>query len=203
MHSRNLHMALVLAGLTMMMAVANGCATKSYVKKQVAELEGRVNEDNTEIRTDVAHTGEIAESSRMMALGNVDYRTAEQFVVTFDYDSAELSPDAQSSLDQVTSAVQQHPNYVADVVGYACTIGPDAYNEELSRRRANAVLHYLVQNGQGPVGRYALVGFGETAPVMVAGDEDHEASRRVEVTLLEKVEPANKAVISQADDSMR
>lgn len=203
LQSRNLPTALVLAGLTLMMGVANGCATKSYVKKQVAELEGRVNEDNAEIRTDVAHTGEVAESSRMMALGNVDYRTAEQVVVTFDFDSAELTPDAQSTLDQVTGTVQQHPNYVADVVGYACTIGPDSYNEELSRRRANAVLHYLVQNGQGPVGRYALVGFGETAPVMVGGDEDHEASRRVEITLLEKVEPGSKSVISQADDSGR
>jgi hypothetical protein len=53
------------------------------------------------------------------------------------------------------------------------------------------------------VGRYAIVGFGETAPIMDAGMEDHEGSRRVEITLLEKVEPGSKSVISQADDTPR
>jgi len=185
------------------MGTANGCATKGYVKKQVAELETRVNEDQSEIRSDVTKTGTVAESGRMMALGNVDYRTAEQFTVNFEFDSAALLPETQSTLEQVTTAVQQHMNYVVDLVGHADTIGDENYNEELSRRRANAVLHYLVQNGPGPVGRYAIVGFGETAPIMDAGMEDHEGSRRVEITLLEKVEPGSKSVISQADETPR
>ncbi|HET9887834.1 MAG TPA: OmpA family protein [bacterium] len=203
LHSKNLRAILVLAVFTVVMGTANGCATKGYVKKQVAELETRVNEDNGEIRTDMTKMGTVAESGRMMALGNVDYRTAEQFTVNFEFDSAALLPETQSTLEQVTSAVQQHPNYVVDLVGHADTIGDENYNEELSRRRANAVLHYLVQNGPGPVGRYAIVGFGETAPIMDAGIEDHDGSRRVEITLLEKVEPGSKSVISQADETPR
>jgi outer membrane protein OmpA-like peptidoglycan-associated protein len=203
LHSKNLRAVLVLAVFTVVMGTANGCATKGYVKKQVAELETRVNEDNGEIRGDLTKMGTVAESGRMMALGNVDYRTAEQFTVNFEFDSAALLPETQSTLEQVTSAVQQHPNYVVDLVGHADTIGDENYNEELSRRRANAVLHYLVQNGPGPVGRYAIVGFGETAPIMDAGIEDHDGSRRVEITLLEKVEPGSKSVISQADETPR
>jgi outer membrane protein OmpA-like peptidoglycan-associated protein len=189
------------------MSVANGCATKSYVRKQVAELETRVNVDQAEIRSDVAETGAAAENSRMMALGHVDYKTAEQFAVTFDYDSAELTDDAQMTLDQVNSAVQAHPNYMVDLLGHTCTIGPDSYNEELSRRRANAVLHYLVQHGQGPVGRYAIVGLGESMPVVASGsEEDLSASRRVEIHLLERVEAGSagsKSVISQSDEAPR
>jgi outer membrane protein OmpA-like peptidoglycan-associated protein len=199
-HPRNLQMALILACFTFVMSFANGCATKGYVKERVAELETRQNSEHADMRGEMTRTGTAAETSRLMALGNVDYRTAETFTVNFDFDSAVLSDDTRSTLDQVTSAVQQHPNYVVDLIGHACTIGDENYNEDLSRRRANSVLHYLVQNGPGPVGRYAIVGFGETAPVNDdTGIEDHEASRRVEISLLEKVEPGSKSVISQAD----
>jgi outer membrane protein OmpA-like peptidoglycan-associated protein len=64
------------------------------------------------------------------------------------------------------------------------------------------VLSYLVKHGPGPVGRYAIVGLGESAPVMADGSEDHVASRRVEVQLLERVDSGQageKPVISQAD----
>ena len=201
-HSRNLRTALVLTGCMVMVGVANGCATKGYVKKQVAALETRVNEEDTNIRTDVARTGTQAELARSMALGNVDFRTAEQFVIDFEFDSAELSPDARTTLDQVTSTVGEHPNYVVDLVGHACTIGDEGYNEYLSQRRANAVLHYLVQTGPGPVGRYAIVGLGESLPIMTAGMEDHESSRRVEINVLEAVEPgtgSSKSTISLAE----
>jgi outer membrane protein OmpA-like peptidoglycan-associated protein len=203
LHPKNLQMAMILAGLTFVMSFANGCATKGYVKEQVAAAETRINTqqgaEHADMRSEMTRTGTAAETSRLMALGNVDFKTAETFTVTFDFDSAEITDETRSTLDQVTGAVQQHPNYVVDLIGHACTIGDENYNEELSRRRANSVLHYLVQNGPGPVGRYAVVGFGETAPVDEAGIENHEASRRVEITLLERVEPGSKSVISQAD----
>jgi len=209
LHSRNLRTALILAGSIVVIGVASGCATKSYVRKQVAELGNRVDSENTEMRSEIARTGTVAENAdaeaaraRMMALGNVDYRAAEQLAVEFDFDSAELSPDARMTLDQVTSTVNEHPNYIVDLLGHACTIGPESYNEELSRRRANAVLHYLVQNGPGPVARYAIVGLGESLPVVEGGTEDHTASRRVEINVLELVEAGTlgtKPAISQAD----
>jgi outer membrane protein OmpA-like peptidoglycan-associated protein len=204
----NLRTAFVLAGSILMIGIASGCATKSYVRKQVGELSTRVDSENTEMRSDLSRTGTLAEKaeseaarSRLLALGNVDYRTAEEFTVEFEFDSAELTPDARMTLDQVTSTVKEHPNYIVDLLGHACTIGPESYNEELSRRRANAVQHYLVQNGPGPVGRYAIVGLGESAPVLEGGSEDHTASRRVEIDVLERVDSGStgtKRVISQA-----
>jgi outer membrane protein OmpA-like peptidoglycan-associated protein len=208
-HSRNGRAVAVLIGAAVVLGLASGCATKSYVRDRVAELGNRVDSENAGIRTDLSRTGTLAENasteaarSRMLALGNVDYRTTEQYAVTFGFDSAELTSDARMTLDQVTSTVHEHPNYIVDLLGHACTIGPESYNEELSRRRASAVLHYLVQHGPGPVGRYAIVGLGESLPVVAGGSEDHTASRRVEISLLERVDPGSggsKPVISQAD----
>ena len=154
-------------------------------------------------------TGTLAEGasneaarSRLLALGHVDYRTTAEYAVQFEFDSAELTPEARMTLDEAVATVHEHPNVIVDLLGHACTIGPETYNEELSRRRASAVLHYLVQHGPGPVGRYAIVGLGESLPVVASGSEDHQASRRVEVALLERVDPGSgdqKPVISQAD----
>ncbi len=208
-HSKNVRAILILAGSALVMSVASGCATKGYVREQVNGVSTRNDSEHAAMRSDISETGTLAEKaeadaarSRLLALGNVDFRTVDQYSVEFGFDSAELGPDATSTLDQITSAVQAHPNYIVDLLGHACSIGPEAYNEELSRRRASAVHHYLVQNGPGPVGRYALVGLGESVPVMAEGDEDHSASRRVEITLLEPIESAaagSKPVISQAD----
>jgi outer membrane protein OmpA-like peptidoglycan-associated protein len=208
-HSRNPRIFILIGAAAVMLGVAGGCATKSYVRDRVGELGNRVDSEHTEMRGNISRAGGLAESatneaarSRMLALGNVEYRTTDQFTVTFAFDSAELSGDARMTLDQVTSNVHEHPNYVVDVLGHACSIGPDSYNEELSRRRASAVLHYLFQHGPGPVGRYGIVGLGESLPVVAGGSEDHRASRRVEISLLEPVEPGSagsKPVISQAD----
>ncbi|TPW02941.1 MAG: oprF, partial [Alphaproteobacteria bacterium] len=62
--------------------------------------------------------------------------------------------------------------------------GPDAYNQSLSQRRADAVAQSLIANGVQPV-RVVAVGFGEARPIAdnntVAG---RQANRRVEIKLV-------------------
>jgi outer membrane protein OmpA-like peptidoglycan-associated protein len=207
---KNLRTLSALACCMIALGVLGGCATKGYVNEQVSALGNRVDTQDSSMRSDISRTEALAQGaeseaarSKLLALGHLDYRTVEQYSVPFEYDSAELEGDAMMALDQVTSTVEAHPNYIVDLLGHACSIGPTAYNEELSRRRANAVLHYLVEHGPGPVGRYAIVGLGESMPVLAEGDEDHSASRRVEVRVLEKVEsgtaPKKEPVVSQLD----
>ncbi len=218
MHSKILRIMLALSSVTILAAFTGGCATKGYVNDRVAEASAKEASEHSAMRGDISRldssvtqAGTSAQSAdaaaaraRMMALGHVDYRTAQEFGVPFEYDSAELGLDARLTLDQVASAVREHPNYIVDLVGHACSTGPAAYNDELSRRRANAVLSYLVQNGPGPVGRYAVVGLGEATPVLAGESEDHIASRRVQVVVLEKVDSGTgdatkEPVISQVD----
>lgn len=159
--------ALVLAASTLCIPLISGCATKGFVRERVAELGTTVGTEQQHLRTDLDRTGRTASDAsaradaaggeasraRQLALGNIDFRTANTYEIRFAFDSAELSSDARQTLDLATSALQESPRYVVDVMGHADTIGPESYNDQLSRRRADAVLRYLLENGPGPVGR--------------------------------------------------
>jgi len=73
--------------------------------------------------------------------------TASEFRVYFDFDQAELGPDAQQILQQIAQQAKQDPNLHVVVVGKADRAGTDAYNLALSQRRADAVRQILVENG--------------------------------------------------------
>jgi len=66
---------------------------------------------------------------------------ANEFVVEFAFNSAELTDDAKAVLNAIGN------NCVVDVFGYASPEGSEAYNKELSQRRANAVAEYLKERG--------------------------------------------------------
>jgi outer membrane protein OmpA-like peptidoglycan-associated protein len=75
---------------------------------------------------------------------------------------------------------------VFEVSGFASSDGSASFNEKLSDRRADAVLHYLVERHQIPLRRIVLpFGYGESMPVADnATREGREQNRRVEVKLL-------------------
>ena len=65
----------------------------------------------------------------------------------FDFDQATLRPEGEAALDELARrlAVTQYDNLT--IVGHADRIGPAAYNQKLSERRANAMRDYLVAQG--------------------------------------------------------
>jgi OmpA-OmpF porin, OOP family len=73
--------------------------------------------------------------------------TPREFRVYFDFNQAQLGPDAQKILDQIAQQAKQDPNLKIVVVGKADRTGTDAYNLALSQRRADAVRQLLVQAG--------------------------------------------------------
>jgi outer membrane protein OmpA-like peptidoglycan-associated protein len=183
---------------------AGGCATKAYVRERVGELGTQVSGENAQFRDELSRQGRTsadalgqAASARSLALGNLDYRLVQEYVVNFAFDSATLSDEARLALDDAATAVSGNPRALVDILGHADSTGPDAYNDELSRRRASAVLQYLVLHGPGPASRYAIVGLGETSLVLQEGLEDRPASRRVVVSLLERAEPGSGAAGSE------
>jgi OOP family OmpA-OmpF porin len=100
--------------------------------------------------------------------------------VRFKLDSAELTDDAKSTLDNVAKALESQKNLNVEVGGYADNMGSPEYNKQLSQKRAEEVRNYLV--GKGVDGaRLTAVGFGEKKPV-VSNDTDagREMNRRVE-----------------------
>jgi OOP family OmpA-OmpF porin len=104
--------------------------------------------------------------------------------VTFEYNSAQLTAEAATTLREVAEALRGEPNLRAEIAGHTDSSGSDAYNLNLSQQRANAVLTSLA--GQGiDRGRLVARGYGEGQPVDDNGtDAGRERNRRVEFRIL-------------------
>src|SRR4026209_2250976 len=142
---------------------------------------------------DAAVAGVNATNERISALD--DYTPQDTAAVNFKSGSTVLSTDAKAALDQIASKAMNAKGYVLEVSGYADSRGSINRNRELSQRRADAVIRYLVENHQIPLRRIVTpYGYGETNPV--AENETREGraqNRRVEIKLL-----VNKGLTSPA-----
>ena len=104
--------------------------------------------------------------------------------VTFDVDRAEIKPQFVPVLDDVSRVLNQYPSTLVDVVGHADSTGPDAYNLDLSRRRASSVADFLVNRGRVLPDRLYVDGQGELSPIASNETESGRAqNRRVEIVL--------------------
>ncbi len=85
-------------------------------------------------------------------------------VVEFEVNSDALTPAGTALLDEILAAVRQFPEVPVEIAGHADSSGTPEFNLDLSQRRAEAVLAYLVANGENPE-RYVVVGYGESQPI--------------------------------------
>src|SRR5688572_32795520 len=84
--------------------------------------------------------------------------------ITFAFDDASLQPQFQPVLDDVARTLTEYNQTIVEVAGPTDDVGSDAYNHDLSVRRANAVAGYL--QGRGVIQqRLITVGAGESRPV--------------------------------------
>ncbi|WP_374295488.1 OmpA family protein [Sphingomonas sp.] len=104
--------------------------------------------------------------------------------ITFAYDSANVQPQFQRTLDQVANTLAQYNQTYIDVYGHTDSTGSDAYNQTLSERRAVSVADYLASRGVQRA-RIGTRGFGETQPIE-SNDTDagRAANRRVEIKIV-------------------
>ena len=104
--------------------------------------------------------------------------------ITFAYDSANVQPQFQRTLDQVADTLSQYNQTYVDVYGHTDSTGSDAYNQTLSERRARSVADYLAGHGV-QTARIGTRGYGETQPI-ASNDTDagRAANRRVEVKIV-------------------
>jgi outer membrane protein OmpA-like peptidoglycan-associated protein len=97
--------------------------------------------------------------------------------INFEFNSAQLGPEARRILDQQAEFMRQFPEVRFSVFGHTDLVGSAAYNEALGRRRAEAAVDYLTSRGISRGRLEALVSFGESRPV-VATDDASRANRR-------------------------
>jgi outer membrane protein OmpA-like peptidoglycan-associated protein len=133
---------------------------------------------------DAAVAGVTATNERISALD--DYQPQETAAVNFRSGSAVLSTEAKATLDDIASKAMNAKGYVLEVSGFADSRGSINLNRQLSQRRADAVIRYLVENHSVPLRRIITpFGYGEINPI--AENETREGraqNRRVEIKLL-------------------
>lgn len=105
-----------------------------------------------------------------------------RFKVLFDFDSSTIKEEFMGTIDEFAAFMKENP-YVAEIQGHTCNMGPEEYNQQLSERRANAVMNKLVELGIDP-SRLKAVGYGETKPLNANSTmEERQQNRRVEAEL--------------------
>jgi len=105
-------------------------------------------------------------------------------VVHFKVNQNTLTKDEKAKLDEVATQVGSLPRYFITVEGYTDQTGDSAYNNQLSRERANQVISYLVGSHDIPVYRIHVIGLGEQKLIDEGkGRKAREESRRAEVTI--------------------
>jgi outer membrane protein OmpA-like peptidoglycan-associated protein len=108
--------------------------------------------------------------------------------VLFDFDKATIRANAVPILEKVAAAARQTGTRPIKIEGHTDAVGQPAYNQKLSRARAQSVVQWLVKGGI-PAARLSAQGFGATRPVAPNktpdGKDDpagRQKNRRVTVT---------------------
>jgi OOP family OmpA-OmpF porin len=103
--------------------------------------------------------------------------------VNFDFDKADIRPDAEPILDEAVRTLQEEGAISIVVEGHTDSIGTEEYNQGLSVRRAAAVRAYLAGKGID-ASRMSVEGLGETKPVASNDTSSGRAqNRRVELSV--------------------
>lgn len=104
--------------------------------------------------------------------------------ITFGFDRSDLQPQFHPVLDRLAGTLQEYNQTIVEVAGHTDSKGSDAYNQQLSMRRAESVANYLM--GRGLMrDRFIVTGAGESRPVASNETEAGRAqNRRVEITLV-------------------
>lgn len=109
--------------------------------------------------------------------------------IYFDINSNRLRPESKVELNEFVQVLNEYPEIRIEIRAHTDSQGDAAYNLQLSERRAEAVVNYLIQKGINE-SRLTFKGFGDTMPVnecikgVSCSDEKHQENRRVEFKIL-------------------
>jgi outer membrane protein OmpA-like peptidoglycan-associated protein len=104
--------------------------------------------------------------------------------IFFDVDQATIKKTAAPKLDAAIETLKKHPSMRIEISGHTDSKGNDAYNVDLSQRRAEAVKQYMVERGID-ASRIQTRGAGENEPIASNSTRAGRAqNRRIEFKLL-------------------
>ncbi len=122
-------------------------------------------------------------------VANLDnYRPVVETAVHFGFDKYNLTSKAKKALDELGAELPNTKHYIMVVDGNTDSTGPADYNYILSKRRADAVISYLVATYQIPAHKIYIIGLGKDKPVAANSNTAGRAkNRRVDVRLMTNI----------------
>ena len=86
--------------------------------------------------------------------------------IFYDFDKATLRDESKQALDEMATILKENPNVCIEMASHTDRWGSDEYNMDLSNRRAQSVVDYLIEAGIS-ADRLKPQGYGETKPKIV------------------------------------
>ena len=138
----------------------------------------------------VVEAAVVAEEAVVAEVASAPESIADVDVVVvaigFALNSADISPSGQATLDQLATDFSQFPQAQLEVQAHTDSQGSEAYNQDLSQRRAEAVQAYLIEQGV-KAEQLTAVGYGESQPRASNDNAEGRAqNRRVEFKVLQR-----------------
>ena len=105
--------------------------------------------------------------------------------IYYDYNKANIKPEAAIELGKVISLLKENPAIIIELGSHTDSRGSDSYNLDLSQRRADAAVKYIVENGISQE-RITAKGYGETKLLnrcsngVRCSEQEHQKNRRTE-----------------------
>ncbi len=137
---------------------------------------------NQELARQQKQRERIQRMEALFAPGEAEvFRSQERLIIrlvglTFASGQASLTSEHDQILAKVRSALAEFPQAPVIVEGHTDSFGADLANLDLSKRRANALIEYLLSSGSVNATSVSAVGYGETQPV--ANNETQEGRRK-------------------------
>jgi OmpA-OmpF porin, OOP family len=104
--------------------------------------------------------------------------------VEFDTDKTVIKEQYLDGIRKVADFMKEFPKTTAAIEGHTDNVGTAAYNERLSKNRANSVREYLIKNFGIKASRLTAAGYGLTKPIASNDTEEgRQKNRRVEAVL--------------------
>jgi len=129
-------------------------------------------------------TGEVTVDADAMFKSLTTDGSVALYGLLFDTDKAEIKAESKPQLDQMAKLLQAHADISVFIVGHTDNTGAFEHNQDLSKRRADAVKDALVTEYQIAAARLGSYGVANLAPVASNADSAGRArNRRVELVL--------------------
>ncbi|WP_057939573.1 OmpA family protein [Algoriphagus resistens] len=106
--------------------------------------------------------------------------------IYYDLDKAEIRPDAAIELDKLVQILKDNPAIRIELSSHTDDRSSDAYNQDLSQRRAQSAVDYIISQGIS-VDRLVAKGYGESQLIVenATTEEEHQTNRRTEFKVIE------------------